>query len=142
MFRQGEAWLHLAHSNNKVAGFQLEAAIQSAHCHAALSGQTDWLLLQQFYTALINIAPTLGAKVSLAVTLGKTEGPQAALRYLDSLDCATIRRFQPWWATRAEMLKQTGHNEQAQAAYLKASSLTTDQRARQYLQHQAAQLKI
>ena len=38
-----------AHDLGRVGRFQLEAAIQSAHCARARSGQTDWAALRTLY---------------------------------------------------------------------------------------------
>ncbi|MET1043732.1 MAG: DUF6596 domain-containing protein, partial [Microbacteriaceae bacterium] len=61
LIRRGEAWLHRAAAVGRPGRFQLEAAIQSAHCASASTGQTDWRALRTLYEALIRVAPTLGA---------------------------------------------------------------------------------
>jgi predicted RNA polymerase sigma factor len=120
----GEARLRRASTFNRVGRFQLEAAIQSVHCDRASSGATDWAALKRLYEALVQIAPTLGARVSLAATMGETDGADAALRALDAIEGA--ERFQPAWATRAHLLGRLGRREEARAAYEKAISLTAD----------------
>lgn len=118
----GEALLHRARAFNRVGRFQLEAAIQSWHT----SRSSDVTALVTLYRALIAVAPTLGAHVSLASVLPPLEG----LAYLDALGDA-VERFQPAWATRAFLLTQLGRD--ASAAYEKAISLTTDAGVRGYL---------
>ncbi|MGD8169885.1 RNA polymerase sigma factor [Herbiconiux sp. P16] len=122
--------------------FQLEAALQSVHCARAATGETDWRTLLSLNEALVRVAPTLGAQVSLAATIAEVDGPEAGLAHLDALAAddsaaAALARFQPAWATRAHLLAQAGRTTEARAAYAKAISLTTDARLRAHLQAQA-----
>ena len=45
-----------------------------------------------------------------------------------------MKRFQPYWATRAHLLRAIGRHEEAQAAYDKAIALTTSAPMRVWLQ--------
>jgi RNA polymerase sigma-70 factor (ECF subfamily) len=140
LIAQGESLLTRAHTFHRIGRFQVEAAIQSVHCARAVSGITDLLALRTLYEALTRIAPTLGALVSLAATIGEIDGPEAGLAYLDGLDQAALRRFQPAWATRAHLLAELGRPTEAAAAYAKAISLTTDPAARTLLGDRLAEL--
>jgi RNA polymerase sigma-70 factor (ECF subfamily) len=68
--------------------FQLEAAMQSVHCARAVTGETDWRTLRTLNEALVRVAPTLGAQVSLAATIAEVDGPEAGLAHLDALAAA------------------------------------------------------
>lgn len=138
---QGEAWLSRAHDLGRVGRFQLEAAIQSVHCARARSGVTDWATLLTLYEALIALAPTLGARVSLAATIGRIDSPLAGLASLDGIEDAAVARFQPAWATRAHLLAEAGRLDDAAGAYEKAMSLTTDPVIRDYLSERKSVLK-
>ncbi len=134
----GEAHLTRAHALGRIGRFQLEAAMQSVHCARAVTGTTDWRALRTLNEALLTMAPTLGAIVSLAATIGETDGPSAGLAYLESVDDPGLQRFQPAWATRAHLLAESGRTADAIAAYDRAISLTTDPASRSYLERQAA----
>jgi predicted RNA polymerase sigma factor len=129
LIAQGEAMLVRAHSLRRVGRFQLEAAIQSAHCSRVVSGRTDWAALRTLYGALLQLAPTLGARVSLAAVIARIDGPAAGLAQLDALGSPA---FQPYWATRAHLLATAGLD--ATAAVAKAISLTTEPAVRAYLE--------
>src|SRR5690606_3615662 len=90
----GERYLIRARALGRIGRFQLEAAIQSVHCARAATGVTDWAALRKLYGALVSIAPTLGAQVALAATIGRTEGPEPGLAALDSIDEPGVQRFQ------------------------------------------------
>jgi RNA polymerase sigma-70 factor (ECF subfamily) len=138
LIAQGEASLRRAHALARVGRFQLEAAIQSVHCDRAVTGVTDWPALHRLYTALVAVAPTLGARVALAATVGRVDGPTAGLHALDAITDVAVHRFQPAWATRAHLLREAGRADEAAHAYEKAISLTTERGARRYLEHVAA----
>jgi RNA polymerase sigma factor (sigma-70 family) len=131
---EGEWYLRRAGALGRPGRFQLEAAIQSVHCARSVTGRTDWAALRKLYSALVSIAPTLGARVALAAAIGRAEGAEAGLRALDGIEHAGIQRFQPAWATRAHLLGLAGKAKEAAAAYERAISLTTQVDVRRFLE--------
>lgn len=136
----GEAYLRRAHALGRIGRFQLEAAIQSVHCARARTGTTDWPALRKLYAALVDVAPTLGARVALAATIGRVEGAAAGLAALDRIQDVHAQRFQPAWATRAHLLASAGRVREADSAYEKAISLTTGRGVRKYLMRRRGSL--
>ncbi|WP_394771635.1 RNA polymerase sigma factor [Lacisediminihabitans sp.] len=130
LIARGEALLNEAHAHGRIGRFQLEAAIQSAHCARAATGVTDWTALRSLHVALLEVSPTLGATVSLAAVTSRIDGPLAGLALLDALGSPP---FQPYWAVRAHLLAELGPADEAAAAYGKAISLTTEPEVRAYL---------
>jgi len=59
---RGEALLHRAHSYRRQGRYQLEAAIQSAHCDRARTGRVDWQALRTLHRG---INYTLAAVVAI-----------------------------------------------------------------------------
>ena len=131
LIAQGERLLHQARALGPIGRFQLEAAIQSVHCARATTGVTDWDALRTLYVGLLQLAPSLGARVSLAAVVAHTDGALAGLAALDALG---EPGFQPWWAVRAYLLAELGRRDDAARAYAKAISLTTDPAVRAHLQ--------
>jgi RNA polymerase sigma-70 factor (ECF subfamily) len=67
LIAEGESLLRRAYALGAPLGrFQLEAAIQSAHCDRARSGSLDRAAIVQLYRGLVAIAPTTGAVEALA----------------------------------------------------------------------------
>lgn len=67
LIAEGEALLQRAHALGRPLGrFQLEAAIQSAHCDRARTGTVDRAVIVRLYRGLVAIAPTTGAIDALA----------------------------------------------------------------------------
>jgi RNA polymerase sigma-70 factor (ECF subfamily) len=135
----GERYLHHASTFDSIGRFQLEAAIQSLHCARATTGVMDASALLRLHTALLTVAPTLGARVAHAAALGRVEGPSAGLAALDAIDDEAVRHFQPAWATRAHLLAESDRTDEAVLAYDRAISLTTDDRLRRYLERRRRQ---
>ncbi|MGC5166049.1 RNA polymerase sigma factor [Luteimicrobium sp. DT211] len=149
LVERGEALLRRAHANLAPgwadAGlpgpgrFQLEAALQSAHCARARTGRTDRVAVLRLHRALVEVAPTLGAVVALAAATAHVEGPRAGLDVLDPL-AARCRAFQPYWATRGDLLAHAGDDAAARAAFGRAVDLTTDPPSRRHLERRLASL--
>lgn len=140
LITQAENFLRKAHSLRAVGRFQLEAAIQSAHCVVVYQQKVNWQVVRTLYQGLLKIAPSLGAKVALAVSIFQLEGAGAALSYLESVQDTQMSGFQPWWATRAFLLSEDGQTQQAKLAYVEAIQLTKHQSLKTYLQEKAAAL--
>jgi RNA polymerase sigma-70 factor, ECF subfamily len=119
--------------------FQLEAAIQSAHCQRLYTGAVPWQGIAQLYAQLVHIAPTLGALVGQAVASGEAHGAAQGLALLaqleqgDALRCAN---YQPFWVARGYLQGLLGQRAQAHADYTRALALTTHKAHRDYLAQQ------
>jgi RNA polymerase sigma-70 factor (ECF subfamily) len=137
---KGEAWLRRAERPGRAPGrFQLEAAIHAVHCDRARTGATDWNALRTLYTALNVIAPSLGSRVAHAAVIGRTDSPEAALTLLAALPTER-EQFQPYHATRGELLARVGRREEAIGAYVRAGALSDDPLVKRYLDQRRADL--
>jgi RNA polymerase sigma-70 factor (ECF subfamily) len=124
----------------KAAGFkkpgpyQLQAAIVAVHAEAARWADTDWEQIVLLYTMLDGLAPSPVTKLHRAVALRYVAGPQVALTAVDDLADA-LGGYYLWHATRAELLRDLGHADEARAADARALELTAN-RAEQSLLRQ------
>ena len=66
LIAEAEALLRAAGARETLGRYQLEAAIQSAHCDRARSGVVDREALLRLYGALVAVLPTRGAREALA----------------------------------------------------------------------------
>ncbi|MCG8652564.1 MAG: RNA polymerase subunit sigma-24 [Pirellulales bacterium] len=113
--------------------FQLEAAIQSAHLERAKTGRTNWDAITGLYDRLVEISPTIGAKVARAAAAAESDHPAAAMGLLDQLPESEIRNYQPYWAVRAHLLQRLNQNQESIAHFEKAIALTKDDAVRRHL---------
>ena len=133
MIDEAERELAAAAPQASAGRFQLEAAIQSVHAERARSGRTDWSAVAWFYARLVEIAPTLGARVGHAAAIAELEGPESALSLLCAIEAASVKAYQPYWAVRAHLLKRLGRHREAADAYDLAIGLTEDEAVRAFL---------
>lgn len=133
MIAEAEHELVAAARIGRVGRFQLEAAIQSVHAERVRSGYTDWNAIAVFYERLVQLSPTLGARVGRAAAVAEVKGPDSALRLLDGLDHDAVSAYQPYWAVRAHLLKQLHRESEAAAAFDRAIGLAEDDAVRRFL---------
>lgn len=133
--------LNAAKGLDQIGRFQLEAAIQAAHMVREAGRDPDWDALNKLYFVLIKLAPSLGAQVAQAVVTSHLHGSAAGLQALDRIEAQSKVAFQPLWAARADLLVRTRRPDQADTAYEKAISLTTDAPLRRFLQEKQRKLR-
>jgi RNA polymerase sigma-70 factor (ECF subfamily) len=145
MIMQAELLLRQAAALRSPSRFQLEAAIQSAHCQRAFTGSVPWEGIALLYAELTRIAPTVGALVGQAVAEaeahGTAEGTAEGLRLLARIDDTAIRDYQPFWVAKGYLLARQGEKAAAHAAYMRAIGLTVLPGPRAYLLARAAELQ-
>ncbi|MEM9197819.1 MAG: DUF6596 domain-containing protein [Pseudomonadota bacterium] len=132
MIAQAERDLARAAALRQPGRFQLEAAIQAVHADRARTGRTDWAALSGLYRLLWRVAPTMATLCGEAAVTLRQGGPAEALARLEAAADAA-RDYQPWWAVRAEALRQLGRSSDASAAARHAAALTPDAAARRWL---------
>ncbi|MDX1556687.1 MAG: RNA polymerase sigma factor [Xanthomonadales bacterium] len=134
MIEQAEALLERASTLGRIGRYQLEAAIQSAHVHRVRSGTDNWPEVAQLYGALSELTGSPVVVVNQALAMAHTEGPEAALERLDGTGVADrLSEYQPYWATRADLLARCGNVQEARDAYEVAIGLAADAAVRRFL---------
>ena len=133
LIRQANALLREAASLARLGPYQLEAAIQSAHAQRALTGRVPWGGITQLYEGLLQIAPTVGARIGYAVALGTAQGAAQGLSVLDAMPRNEVGQHAPWWVARAHLLEQQRRWAPAAEALRFGMGLTQDPRVRAHL---------
>ena len=137
---QAERALRAAAAMNAPGAYQMEAAIQSAHCARRLGAQVPPEAMVALYDGLLALRPSIGARVSRACALGAASGPAEGLRALDALAPGDVADYQPYWAARAHLLGQAGRADEARQAYARAAGLSTSAAVRIHLAAAASRL--
>ena len=139
MIEEAEQALRQAATHQQMGRFQLEAAIQSVHAQRVVTEHTDWDSLAQLYAGLIQLSPTVGARLGYAAAIASAQGPEQGLRLLADLPADTVINYQPYWALKAHLLQQWGDQSLAQQAYARAMGLTEDPAVREFLMQRSRQ---
>src|SRR5215468_4479953 len=130
---EAERELAMAAAQARLGRFQIEAAIQSVHAERARTGRTDWAAIATFYDQLTRLAPSIGAAVARAAAHAEVHGAQAGLALLDQIDARSVVSYQPYWAVRADLLRQQNRAHEAAEAFDRAIGLTDDDAIRAFL---------
>lgn len=114
--------------------FQIEAAIQAAHCYRARTGEVPWSDIVALYEKLLASHPTIGATVGMAVATAHADrSPERGLALLLGVDSKRVESYQPWWVALAHLYDMAGRLDEAEHALRRAIGLTTHPRVRAYL---------
>ena len=127
---EGQAIVRRCLRRNQPGPYQLQAAINAVHADAATIEETDWSQIVALYDQLLGLAPTPVVALNRAIAIGEVQGPAAALALVDELD---LNNYHPFHATRADLLRRLGRNDEATAAYELAAALAPTDAERDFL---------
>ncbi|MDF3069488.1 MAG: polymerase subunit sigma-70 [Polyangiaceae bacterium] len=139
--REAEAALGEASRLGGFRRYSFEAAIQSVHAQRRLTGVTDWAALALLHSALMRVAPTIGAAVAQAGAVLEAHGGVAALPFLEALEATDVVSYQPYWAVRANVLERLERTAEARVAYERAIGLSSEAAVRAHLAERLARLR-
>jgi RNA polymerase sigma-70 factor (ECF subfamily) len=105
--------------------YQLQAAIVACHAEAERFQDTDWEQIVLLYDMLLHLEPSPVTRLHRAIALRYTAGPRVAMAELDSLT-GELDHYHLYHATRAEILRELGHPEEARDADRRAIELTAN----------------
>jgi len=121
--------------------YQLQAAIAACHASAPTAAATDWVEIAVLYTRLSQIIPSPVVALNRAVAVGMADGPAAGLRLVDQLEqSGGLAEYHLLPATRADLLRRLGRNDQAAVAYRRARDLAPTDAERRYLTKRLAEV--
>jgi RNA polymerase sigma-70 factor (ECF subfamily) len=126
-----------AASQRRPGPYQLQAAIVACHAEAERWEETDWEQIVLLYDMLLALAPSPVTRLHRAIAVRYTAGPRAAMVDLDAL-AGALDRYHLYHATRAELLRELGHPDQARAADRLALELTANPAEQAVLQQRIA----
>jgi len=130
---QAERLLWQASQHRAPGPFQIEAAIQSAHCQRLFHGQTPWRAVAMLYGQLLAMAPSVGAQVAHAVAWAQAGELARARELLQAIDHPRLDAHQPYWVARAHMARLAGDLPEATRCLERAVDLTSAPAVRRHL---------
>ncbi|WP_197028933.1 RNA polymerase sigma factor [Blastococcus sp. URHD0036] len=130
---RGRAVLDRAVALGGSGPYVLQAALAVLHTEDPV----DWVRIEALYRRLGEVTGSPVVELNRAVAVAETEGPEAALRLVDSLGLEEYRYLH---ATRADLLRRLGADADAATAYRRALELTEDPAERRFLERRLAAL--
>ncbi|MFI7697943.1 RNA polymerase sigma factor [Nonomuraea sp. NPDC049480] len=130
LIAEGQEILRRCLRRGRPGPYQVQAAVNAVHADAATAGETDWPQIVALYDQLLAVAPTPVVALNRAVAVAEVRGPAAALALVDELD---LDGYHPYHATRADLLRRLGRDEEAALAYERAAALAPTQAERDFL---------
>jgi RNA polymerase sigma-70 factor, ECF subfamily len=138
LIAEGRALVRACVRRNQPGPFQIQASIAALHSGAPSAETTDWSQIVTQYDLLYEMKPNAVVAINRAVAVAERDGPGAGLAELDRVDATQVDAFQPFHATRADLLARAGRAADAVAAYDRALALTTNPAERAFLLGQRA----
>jgi RNA polymerase sigma-70 factor (ECF subfamily) len=137
--QEGTAILERALLMRRPGPYQLQAAIAAIHANAATADKTDWPQIAALYQQMERVQPSPVVTLNRAVAVAMSGDVHAALQITDSV-AAVLDGYYLLHATRADLLRRSGQQTEAVAAYRRAMSLTSNSVERRFLQHRLESL--
>ena len=98
--------------------YAVQAAIAALHMRAPRYEDTDWPQIAALYEVLIRIHPSPVVELNHAVAVSMVDGPERALRLVDSIaKRGELDAYHMLPAVRADLLRRLGRREEAIEAY-------------------------
>jgi RNA polymerase sigma factor (sigma-70 family) len=121
--------------------YQLQAAIAATHADAATARETNWRQVHALYLILERIAPNPMVTLNRAIALAETEGPQAGLTLLSTLDGdERMAGHHRLLSVRAHLLEKAGDPAAAHEHYRRAAKATASIAEQRYLESRASRV--
>jgi RNA polymerase sigma-70 factor, ECF subfamily len=138
---EGRALVERALTSRRFGPYSIQAAIAAVHSHADSPGATDWNEIVGLYDVLLRLQPSPIVALNRAVAVAMRDGPEAGLRLVDELFAGgELDDYRLAHATRADLCRRLGRNDEAGEAYERALALTRQEVERRFLERRLAEV--
>jgi RNA polymerase sigma-70 factor (ECF subfamily) len=121
--------------------YAVQAAIAALHMRAPRYEDTDWPQIAGLYEILIRIHPSPVIELNHAVAVAMVDGPEHALRLVDSIaKRGELNGYHMLPAVRGNLLRRMGRQDEAAAAYRQALQNVDLEPERRFLAARLAEL--
>jgi RNA polymerase sigma-70 factor, ECF subfamily len=116
--------------------YAVQAAIAAEH----VADVTDWTRVVALYGRLAELDPSPVVELNRAVAVSMVAGPEAALELVGQLESGRLAEYHLLHATRADLLRRLGRDEEAAAAYRRARELAANPAEQAFLERRLREL--
>ncbi len=114
--------------------YALQAAIAALHAQTASAADTDWAQIVLLYRELMKQLPGGVVALNHAAAVAMAEGAETGLRLVEQLAALDeLQSYQPFFATRAELLRRCGHFAAAAPDYQRGLELAKNEPEKRYM---------
>jgi RNA polymerase sigma-70 factor, ECF subfamily len=136
----GIALLDAAMRHGQPGPYQVQAAIAACHASARTASDTDWAQVALLYGRLAELTESPIVELNRAVAVAMAVGPAAGLELVDALEAVgSLPDYHLLPATRADLLRRLGRDDEAAAAYEQALTLAPTDAERRFLRRRLAE---
>ena len=119
--------------------YQILAAINAVHTSARDGRDTDWWQVVALYDQLVRLDSSPIIALNRAIAVAELDGPEVGLAAVDRLD-DRLAGYHAFHATRADLLRRLGRDQESRAAYTLAIELAGNTAETAYLTRRRDQL--
>ena len=119
--------------------YQILAAINAVHTSARDGRDTDWWQVVALYDQLVRLDSSPIIALNRAIAVAELDGPEVGLAAVDRLD-DRLAGYHAFHATRADLLRRLGRDQESRAAYTLAIELAGNTAETTYLTRRRDQL--
>ena len=114
--------------------YALQASIAACHARAHTAEETDWPQIAALYDALAQLTPSPIIELNRAVALSMAYGPAVGLELVDLLnEEPSLANYHLLPSVRGDLLAKLGRTDEARAEFMRAATLTQNERERSLL---------
>lgn len=137
---EGVKRVHSALRRGGPTPYALQAAIAALHAEATSAAATDWPQIVLLYRELERRLPSAVVRLNHAAAVAMAEGPAAGLELLEELSgLEELASYQPFFATRAELLRRSQRFREATDDYRRALVLAKNEPERRFMARRLAE---
>jgi RNA polymerase sigma-70 factor, ECF subfamily len=136
---EGLALVDAALAARRLGPYQVQAAIAALHARAPRPEDTDWPQIAALYGMLAAMSPTPVVELNRAVAVAMADGPERGLPMVVAL-ADELDGYHLFHATRADLLRRLGRNDEAAEAYRRALALVIAPTERAFLERRLAEV--
>lgn len=122
--------------------YALQAAIAALHARAPTAAATDWPQIVLLYRELLKRLPSAVVALNHAAAVAMARGPEQGLELLAELEsCEELGGYQPFFATRAELLRRLGRLADALPDYRRGLALAKNEPEKRFMARRLTEIE-
>ena len=135
LIAEGQSLVERALASRRFGFYTLQAAISAVHADASTAEETDWNQIVALYSVLTQVEASPVMELNRAVAIAMRDGPLAGLEIIDAIFArGELTNYHLAHSARGELLRRSGIDDEATAAFEKALVLAKQEPERRFLQ--------